>query len=76
MPTDAKARAKVEAMAGLGNRKRFLSTYYAMWHTLWTSFIFGSIYLALAQLFPKKVFNWVYVIGGGVFALAGILVIA
>ena len=76
MPKDEEQRKKVEEMSGLYNKNRFLSTYDSLWKSLWLGAIFGIIYAVLIQYFPKKVFNWTYLIGGIVFIIAGILCIA
>ena len=73
MPKDEEQRKKVEEMSGLYNKNRFLSTYDSLWKSLWLGAIFGIIYAVSIQYFPKKVFNWTYLIGGIVFIIAGIL---
>ena len=62
-------------MSGLYNKNRFLSTYDSLWNSLWLGALFGVLYAALIQYFPKKVFNWTYLIGGIVFLITGILCI-
>lgn len=52
----------------------FLTIYDSIWTSLWISIVFGVILLLAIQFIPRKLVNWMFILGAATFIALGIVI--